>query len=652
MTRSSPAATADGDSIAAAILNALNHSDRQLRAEVIEEASRAADPDVLVRAVGDHADAIRRNAAMEALVRGGRRSVPALVRALDDRDPEVVMFAAGLLGRTRDREAIPHLLRLLSYEDVNIVQAAVESLGYLRATAAVAPLVDLLERDPWVRLGAIHALGEIGDARAVDPLGSALSDLDAWDFAVAALGKLRSVRAIEHLAGALWNSVDRPEFEIALRALADALHRQPSPEPLRSLEAWSRLASSDARRLHDRLGALLDGIVGDGTGEQGELAVAAAVMVRMLRLRSAYPALIRCGRSNALRFSVQFCTLALGPEVEGALAGGLADPDPEVRVFACRCAGALRLRSLTPSLIERLADPHDGVRHGAVHALARVGTVEAVAPIADCLLDESPEVRSAAQVALGVVDPSAASEALLTFPRREPAVVAAMLRVMRSSPHPDQLPFVLDCLRSDDADVRKLAVDALAEQPEIDVTELLEPVLHDEALEVRAAAIRALGRRRTARARELLVGRLVDDAPSVPLIVEMLVAMEGAGIGARLLQQCQAATGTARLSLLQALSELREPAAAPLATELLADADPEVRRAAVRAIARFRTDVAERYVLAAATDPAWQVRATVAEVLGDLAHAGARDELERLCLDEHPFVATTARHRLEALHDA
>jgi HEAT repeat protein len=655
VARSDPELTphgADGDSITTAVLSALNHENRQVRSRVIEEASRAADPDLLVRAVADHHDAIRRNAAMDALVRAGRRSVPALVRALDHDDGEVVMFAAGLLGRTRDREAIPHLLRLLDYEDVNIVQAAVESLGYLRACAAVDHLIGLLERDPWVRLGAIHALGEIGHERAVDALASALADADAWDIAVTALGKVRSPRAVEHLAEALWTSALTPELPVVVRALADALRRLPAPEPLRQVPSFARLAGGEARVLHERLAGLLDEIGEHDGPDRLELADAAVLLVRMLRLTPLYPAVVRCGRSAALRPAVQFCALGVGSEIAAALGLVLDDADEELRAFACRCAGALRLADLGGPLVERLRDGEPAVRAAAVQALARIGAPTAVGALAERLLDGSPIVRSAAQAGLGMLDPAAASAALLSLPHRDPSIVMAMLRLSRANPSAGQLPFLLDCLQHGEVEIRRLAVEALGEHPELAVVELLEPALDDVADEVRRAAIEVFGRRRTVRVRDLLLARLPRETVWLSLLLETLVGIEGANIAAILLDRYHQASGPARLPLLEALAELREPAAEPLAAEMLAHADAEIRRAAVRTMARFGSELAARYILAAATDPAWQVRATVAEVLGDLDHPGAAGELERLSLDEHAFVATTARHCLEVEHGA
>src|SRR6266481_6300592 len=128
---------ASPSSLEDALRAALGSQERDEHASAIREASATADPEVLVVLMGDHADSISRNAAMDALTRGGTRSLSALVRALRHPDPEVVMFAAGVLGKTRDRAAVPHLVGLLTHLDVNVVQQAIESLAHLRSSAAV-----------------------------------------------------------------------------------------------------------------------------------------------------------------------------------------------------------------------------------------------------------------------------------------------------------------------------------------------------------------------------------------------------------------------------------------------------------------------------------------------------------------------------------
>src|SRR5450759_1485402 len=158
------------DSLATALMAALDEHDRHRREEAIAEAARTAAPDELIGMMGDGDSSLRRNAAMEALTRGVPRSIPALLRALRSDDPELVMFATNVLGRAHDPAAIPHLVALLEHEDSNVAQAAIDALAQLRAGTAVESLVKTLDRDPWLRFSAVQALGEIGDSQAVGPL--------------------------------------------------------------------------------------------------------------------------------------------------------------------------------------------------------------------------------------------------------------------------------------------------------------------------------------------------------------------------------------------------------------------------------------------------------------------------------------------------
>ena len=68
---------------------------------------------------------------------------------------------------------------------------AIEALGKMRSPDTVEPLLFVLFNDPdvAVRTDAVRALGDIGDARAVDFLLTALDDLDVRPVAVESLGK-------------------------------------------------------------------------------------------------------------------------------------------------------------------------------------------------------------------------------------------------------------------------------------------------------------------------------------------------------------------------------------------------------------------------------------------------------------------------------
>lgn len=644
MDRSEPF-FADGDDITSALLRALGEGDRESRARTIARAADEVDPDVLVGQVADPVDAVRRNAAMDALARAGRRSVPALVKALDANDDELVMFSAGTLGRSRDRSVIPHLVRLLAHRDANVVQTAIEGLGFLRARAAVEPLLQLLDGDPWVRLGAIHALGEIGDVRAVEPLARRLGDADAWSIAAEALGKLRSLRAVAHLADALFNARDH-DFDVPLRALGDALRRGLDPALLAELDPWMRLRRREAREVHVRLATALAPPVPHST-EALELAEAAAIVVRALRLDPLYPALLRGARNPAMSSAAQLWTLAIGQASAGAIAECLVDTVPEVRALACRCAGVLHLISLAPRLVVALRDSSPAVRSAAATALAHVRASDAAPAIAALLLDEDAEVAAAASSALVGLDPAAASAALLALPRDGAGVLTSMLRAMSARPHADQLSFVLDALRHGDPEVRRLAVEALAAQRGLEPVDALLPALSDAVPAVRTAAIRVLSTYRDARVREALLARLPADPVCGPVIVDVLLAAEGPTIAPQLVALFWNEPRARRTSLLESLAALDTPALEPLVVDLMTSPETGDRRAAVRAMGRRPTSPMRRLLLAAATDTSWEVRLDVAEQL--VGHRGddILTELERLSLDDHPLVQRVARHALE-----
>jgi HEAT repeat protein len=108
----------------------------------------------------------------------------------------------------------------------------------------------------------------------------------------------------------------------------------------------------------------------------------------------------------------------------------------------------------------------------------------------------------------------------------------------------------------------------------------------------------------------------------------------------------------ARVEIIGVLAELKDIAAEPLLVRLLADEDPMIRGAAVRALGAFATKSALRHVLAATRDPESTVRAALVDVLRRTEDRTTRTVLERLCMDPSPPVAEAARQCLDAIADA
>lgn len=98
------------------------------------------------------------------------RSIELSLAALDDPAASVRQCAALCLGRNPDATAIPQLITALSHSDLLFAALAADalvSIGY----SAVLPLVDYVDQSPAeAAIGAVRALAQIGDQRAIPTL--------------------------------------------------------------------------------------------------------------------------------------------------------------------------------------------------------------------------------------------------------------------------------------------------------------------------------------------------------------------------------------------------------------------------------------------------------------------------------------------------
>ena len=639
------------DSLASAVLAALEQIDRPTRSQVIADAAETVDPDHLVEVMSDQDDSRRRNAAMEALSRGGTRSVPALLRALKANDPEVVMFAANVLGRTRDPAAIPHLVSLLEHTDPNVAQAAIDSLAQLRATVAINSLVKILDRDPWLRFAAVNALGEIGDSKAVEPLASLLSDETIRLGVIEALGKIGSAEALGHLARMLHESQDSATFGACLKAIGQALESQPDEKLLKNIGSWARLSSPEAADVQMRMAKVLTAseeqtFAGDHGVSKKE---ASAQLVRALRLRPLYTTLVLAGCDPTLREVLEFCAVSIGREISPALGVGLSCSNRNVRLLACRCIGALGTTDLVTGVMALLGDPDETLRAAAVQALARLRHSDSTWALTPLLSDASFLVRNAAVGALAQLDSQAVTTALIQECANQPSIRLLTMDIMRLNPHPAQLSFIKQCLCDPDASLRSKAISTLASHLGANAVDFLQPLLADPDVSTRRAAVAALGQMRHSSVNQVLLRHLEMDPETRAEVIRALMSLGDNSVGSRLVNILQGESGTARLPVIEALGQIGDPVAEPALIKLLASEEAAVRRAAVMALSRFSSRVVMRHLVAAAKDSDVPVRQAVVEALAQHADPAARAALARLCLDMDLDVAKAARRHTETI---
>jgi len=129
-----------------------------------------------------------------------RKDVKGLIKALKHKDKDVREKVARALGNIGDAIAVEPLIQALKDGDWSVRYQAVEALGKIGDARAVESLIQTLKNGVGcVRWRAVEALSEIGDARAVEPLLQALEDIyiNVQNAAAKAIGEIGDLRAAE-----------------------------------------------------------------------------------------------------------------------------------------------------------------------------------------------------------------------------------------------------------------------------------------------------------------------------------------------------------------------------------------------------------------------------------------------------------------------
>jgi HEAT repeat protein len=119
---------------------------------------------------------VRRDAAVALGGLKAATAVEPLCAALKDQASAVVEVAAGALGEIENSRAVEPLCSVLDHADQRVRENATWALVRI-GVAVVEPLCVALGQRSWLlRVYAAQALGEIGDARAVEPLCAVIEE--------------------------------------------------------------------------------------------------------------------------------------------------------------------------------------------------------------------------------------------------------------------------------------------------------------------------------------------------------------------------------------------------------------------------------------------------------------------------------------------
>jgi HEAT repeat protein len=299
---------------------------------------------------------------------GATAAVPALVRALDDKDAFVRSISASALGKIGPgaAEAVPAMVRALrrsSYFHRGMIGPSIADVG----PAAVPALIDATkDRDDGVRYEAVRGLGRIGIGKdeVVRRLSELQSDGDMSVRVEAAFGLWRIARSRSAIS-VLARCLGGPN-EFARMGAADHLG-EIGPEASEAVSALIRALEDPSAAVRNRSAAAL-----------GKIGPAA---------RDAVPVLVRSVvRTKPSPVSRSFVTKAIvkigGPAVP-ELIRLLRDQDESARSFAAESLGMIgpAARKAVPALVPMIGDPRMVMRLVAAAAMWRIDRDERGIPI-------------------------------------------------------------------------------------------------------------------------------------------------------------------------------------------------------------------------------------------------------------------------------
>ena len=306
--------------------------------------------------------------------------------------------AARALGEIGDARAVDPLLK------ADVVGCEVrDALSRIGAAAVERLIAALHDRHEGVRERAAEALGKIGDVRAVEPLIPALHDSheDVRERAAEALGKIGDIRAVEALIAALDDRDERVCW-LAAQALGRIGDVRAVEALIAALDRHENVCSSAAEAL---------GRIGDARAVE-PLIAALANFYESVR-RAAAEALGRIGdvraiealiaalhdRHESVRRAATEALARLGwrPDRTGTGVGYWIAQD---KWEECVKMGAPAIEPLAAVL----RDVNWQRRRAAAEALGRIGDTRAVEALVDTLAgDTFWGVRKAAAEALGLL---------------------------------------------------------------------------------------------------------------------------------------------------------------------------------------------------------------------------------------------------------
>jgi HEAT repeat protein len=434
-------------------------------------------------------------------------------RQLKSGSPNARKKAAKELWREANPRSLDVLATaVLSDPDMEVRQIAASALGRLPVPGRVEPLMKALhDKESEVIKSALLALRRAADERVIHEM---VPLLQHQDFAVrtSAAQAIDTIRwAPTDRSHRIWFSVAKGWYERAATSGIDAMpalkltiETAPVSSAVRAVEAIGSIG--DPRVVKVLREALYS--------PEAAVCIAAAGALGKVGGSEAVEGLIPClrnGNTQVRAEAARALGILGAAEATKPISQLLQDKDWEVRREAAAALGKMNNPEAVEPLAKVLDDLDSDVREAAASSLSKTGDRRAVSPLVLALKDESASVRRIAAAGLSRIDPdwislpetrSAAEKLKVAIQDAEPAVrfFVAQLLVNLGEMSPEAfLGFTpSDSLASPAEKRKRMAVN------------LFIALIQDRDRDIRQAAAEALGRLADERSRQALT-RTADD---------------------------------------------------------------------------------------------------------------------------------------------
>ncbi len=361
-----------------------------------------------------------RNHASEIMNLLGEPAVPVLIQQLESPDKDVRMFAVDNLIYISSKKSIHALVKALEDNNINVAAAAAVGVGKVGEPEHFETLRKYLDSEHWMRCSVIRGMGFLGNHQAIEVILPLIHDEDL-------MVKISAIQALVKLA----NHEILPELLNLLREESLELF---GVEALHVIhEIITSYPDKDYSKLFDK--QLLDAMLQLTLMGDVESRIKAIEILGYSKIQKVVPDLINLIACNGIdtRKSIINSIVMIDPSDLGLLKQFLEDPDStfEQKCAALDCIGRstskdrfLIIKEFLGSNDETLpritldaihqdfqpvpvkeisaliSSPIPEIRASAAGAMGRLGKSEFIPVLIAGLSDGSPEVREAVDNAL------------------------------------------------------------------------------------------------------------------------------------------------------------------------------------------------------------------------------------------------------------